>query len=171
MEIASYISKSRCDFLLVVPIAEIIKTVLYKLKIWVQWGYLPVSKLFSEKVLAWQSVYFHFSKWGKSGAMDCWMPFLSRHHGNLVLSIVDLDGSHTSTNRDGECVAYQGLMKDKIANVLCPYRDEYFDKELYRERYAEVCGNARMDGFWLSSIRFDITTLSCEGLNHFSILI
>ena len=94
-------------------------SILYKLKTGVQWEYLPVSSLFSDKTLTWQGVYYHFNNWNKSGTFkQCWISFLRNHREELDLSSVDLDGSHTPSIRGGELVEYQGRKKRKTTNAL-----------------------------------------------------
>jgi len=43
---------------------------------------------------------------------------LSRHRSFLDMSSVDLDGSHTTTLRDGECCGYQGRKKRTTTNAI-----------------------------------------------------
>lgn len=46
------------DFLI-----EIVSVILYRLKTGYQWRQLPVKQFFSDKILTWQGVYYHFSEW------------------------------------------------------------------------------------------------------------
>ena len=50
-------------------------------------------------------------------------------------------------------------------------RDEYFDKELYDERYAVERTNAWMDSFRSLLNRFDTTTESWKGLNYLAFMV
>jgi transposase len=69
--------------------------------------------------LSWQSVYHHYRKWCLSGTwLDCWTNLLQRHRGELDLSSVDLDGSHTPAIRGGQDVEYQGRKKRRTTNAL-----------------------------------------------------
>jgi len=84
-----------------------------------QWEYLPVRELFSEVVLSYQSVFYHFRKWSKNGEWkSCWISLLSKNKTHLDLSSGDIDGSHTTALRGGESVAYQGRKKRKTTNSL-----------------------------------------------------
>ena len=57
-----------------VPLVEIINAILYKLKTGVQWEYLPVESLFSERPLHYKSVFYHYRKWCKAVVWkDCWI--------------------------------------------------------------------------------------------------
>ena len=173
------------------------------------------------------------------------------HKGDLDLSSVDLDGSHTPAIRGGEQVEYQGRKKRRTTNALyltdrqglplsmsepvagnhndlydievqfevvtatlekadisldglflnadagfdskafresCDKkdinanvcfnkrnrhadRDEYFDKELYDERYAVERTNAWMDSYRSLLNRFDTTTESWKGFNYLAFMV
>ncbi len=119
MEIVPYIPKTKRGFPPSAPLDEIINAILYKLKTGVQWKYLPVRALFTSVTLSWQSVYHHYRKWCLSGTWrDCWTNLLRRHKGELDLSSVDLDGSHTPAIRGGQDVEYQGRKKRRTTNAL-----------------------------------------------------
>jgi transposase len=235
-----------------VPMAEIVNAILYKLKAGVHWRLLPVRALFSDKMLCWQSVYYHYRKWCLSGTWrECWVKFLNDHKGCLDLSSVDLDGSHTPAIRGGDQVEYQGRKKRKTTNALyltdrqgiplamsepvagnhndlynievqfevvtatlekadipvqglfpnadagfdskdfrrsCAEkeinanicfnkrngntdRDEYFDQDLYDERYAVERTNAWMDSYRSLLNRFDTTTESWKGFNYLAFIV
>ena len=119
MEIVPHIPLPKRGFPPTAPLCEILNAILYKMKSGVQWDLLPVSALFSDKVLSWQSVYHHYRKWCLDGTfMDCWVAVMKRYKGRLDLSSVDLDGSHTPAIRGGQAVEYQGRMKRKTTNAL-----------------------------------------------------
>ncbi|WP_373519629.1 transposase, partial [Pricia sp.] len=50
-------------------------------------------------------------------------------------------------------------------------RDEYFDKELYDERYAVERTNAWMDSFRSLLNRFDTTVESWKGFNYLAFIV
>ncbi len=119
MEIVPYIHRTKRSFPPTVPLAEIVNAIPYKLRSGAQWDQLPVKALFDEKVPTWQSVYYHYRKWCLSGTWEnCWIVFLRNHKGDLGLSCVDLDGSHTPAIRGGDAVEYQGRKKRKTTNAL-----------------------------------------------------
>ena len=41
---------------------EIVSAILYRLKTGCQWRQLPVKQFFSNKILTWQGVYYHFNE-------------------------------------------------------------------------------------------------------------
>lgn len=117
--IVAYLPSSSRGFAPTVPLDEIVNAILYKLKAGVHWRLLPVKALFSEKILCWQSVYYHYRKWCLSEAWkNCWIKFLEAHKDQLDLSSVDFDGSHTPAKRGGENVEYQARKKTKTTNSL-----------------------------------------------------
>ncbi|KAA6346479.1 hypothetical protein EZS27_006010 [termite gut metagenome] len=98
---------------------EIVNSILYKLKTDIQWHMLPVKSLFSDIVLSYKTVYWHFRKWCRNGDwQNSWIQILSNHKSELDLSSADIDGSHTRALRGGEEVAYQGRKKCKTTNAL-----------------------------------------------------
>lgn len=62
MEIVPHIPFPQRDFPPTAPISEIVNAILHKMKSGGQWELLPVSVLFSGKILSWQSVYHHYRK-------------------------------------------------------------------------------------------------------------
>ena len=100
-------------------LVEVIQCILYKLKTGCQWHMLPVSVIFTGRVLSYKSVYAHFRKWSRNGEWKKgWGKILSRHRSFLDMFSVDLDGSHTTTLRDGECCGYQGRKKRTTTNAI-----------------------------------------------------
>ena len=43
---------------------------LYKLKMGTQWHMLPFKALFSDVVLSYKNLFYHFRKWCKKGTVD-----------------------------------------------------------------------------------------------------
>jgi len=68
-DIIPYLPTAQRGFVPTVSLAEIINSILYKLKTGVQWHQLPVKALFEDKILSWQSVYHNYRKWCKAGAL------------------------------------------------------------------------------------------------------
>lgn len=65
MEIIPNIPVSQRGFAPTVPLAEIINSILYKLKTGVQWHQLPVKALFEGRPLSWQP-YSCYKRWSTS---------------------------------------------------------------------------------------------------------
>lgn len=100
-------------------LTDIVSSILYRLKTGCQWRQLPVKQFFSNDVLTWQGVYYHFNKWVKDGSWTkVWINILASNRQHLDLSSIQLDGSHTPAKRGGEAVGYQGRKASKTTNSL-----------------------------------------------------
>lgn len=98
---------------------RIVRAILYRLKTGIQWRELPIKSLFGNKVISWNSVFYHFSKWSKDGSWyRLWTVTLELCKSFLDMSSTSLDGSHTQVKRGGEAVGYQGRKKAKTTNML-----------------------------------------------------
>jgi len=118
-EIIPHLSVAKRGYTTKSELVEIVNAILYKLKTGVQWEYLPVRSLFSEVVLSYKSVFWHFRKWCKNGDwQESWFRILCKHKSIVDLSSGDIDGSHTPALRGGEEVAYQGRKSKKTTNAL-----------------------------------------------------
>lgn len=118
-EILPFLSVAKRGYVTKSDLVEVIQCILYKLKTGCQWHMLPVSAIFTGRVLSYKSVYAHFRKWSRNGEWKkVWGMILSRHRSFLDMSSVDLDGSHTTTLRGGECCGYQGRKKRTTTNAI-----------------------------------------------------
>ena len=101
------------------PMWKIVKAILYKLKTGTQWRQLPMREFFGFTRICWQTVYYHFNKWSKSGIWElCYKELLVNNRDELNLSTVNLDGTHTVVKRGGEQVGYQGRKRSQTTNML-----------------------------------------------------
>lgn len=100
---------------------NVVETILYKLKTGCQWRQLPLKQFFTEAVLSWQAVYYHFNEWRKDGSWKkLWVTFLHLHKSRLDLSSIQLAGSHTRTHNGGAAIGYQGRKAARTTNMLFP---------------------------------------------------
>ena len=134
-------------------LTEIVSAILYRLKTGCQWRQLPVKQFFSNAVLTWQGVYYHFNEWVKDGSWTkVWISILSSNRQHLDLSCIQLDGSHTPAKRGGEAVGYQGRKASETTNSLfladnqglmlaCASPQEGQHNDLYniKELFEELC--------------------------------
>lgn len=119
MEIIPHLSIAKRGYCTKSHLVEIVNVILYKLKTGIQWEYLPVSSLFSEVVLIYKSVFWHFRKWCKKGEwQESWLRILSKHKDIIDLSSGDIGGSHTPALREGEEVVYWVSKSKKTTNAL-----------------------------------------------------
>lgn len=118
-EILPHLSVAKRGYICQSSLSEVIQCILYKLKTGCQWYMLPVSSFFTTKVLHYKTVYGHFRKWCKKGEWQkVWTTLLSRYKSFLDMSSIDLNGSHTTALRGGECQSYQGRKKRKTTNAI-----------------------------------------------------
>ena len=118
-EILPHLSVARRGYASKSDLLEVIQCILYKLKTGCQWHMLPVSSVFTRRVLHYKTVYGHFRKWSRNGEWEkVWGIVLKRYKSFLDMSSVDLDGSHTTALRGGECCGYQGRKKRKTTNAI-----------------------------------------------------
>ncbi|WP_314956796.1 IS5 family transposase [Hoylesella loescheii] len=118
-EILPHLSVAKRGYVSKSDLLEVIQCILYKLKTGCQWHMLPVSSVFTRRVLHYKTVYGHFRKWSRNGEWEkVWGIVLKRYKSFLDMSCVDLDGSHTTALRGGECCGYQGRKKRKTTNAI-----------------------------------------------------
>ena len=118
-EILPYLSVAKRSFVTKSNLAQSLQRILYKLKTGCQWHMIPVSSILTGTVLHYKTVYGHFRKWSKNGEWEkVWTIVLGRFKCYLNMSSVDLDGSHTTVLRGGECCGYQGRKKRKTTNAI-----------------------------------------------------
>ena len=102
-----------------VPIHEIIEAILHRLKTGCQWRELPTKQFFSDTVISWNTVFYHYNKWAKAGCWaKIWINILKENRKYLDLSSVEFDGSHTPCKNGGDAVGYQGRKACKTTNAL-----------------------------------------------------
>jgi len=118
-EILPHLSTAKRGFETKSCLIEVINSILYKLKTGIQWHMLPVKSLFSDVVLSYKTVYWHFRKWSKNGEWEhSWLHILNNYKSMLDLSISSIDGSHTRALRGGEEVEFQSRKMSKTTNAL-----------------------------------------------------
>ena len=119
LEIVPYLPEQKRGFKPTAPLCEIVNSILYKLKTGVQWEFLPVDSLFSDRVLHYKTIFGHYRKWCELDVWkSCWIELLKTNKSHLDLSSGDLDGSHTTALRGSEEVGYQGRKKRKTTNAI-----------------------------------------------------
>ena len=66
-----------------VPLWRIIKAIIYRLKTGCQWRELPVAVFCNKVLITWQTVYYHFNKWSKTGVWK-------EKHGIVYFQVTNL---------------------------------------------------------------------------------
>ena len=76
------------------------------------WRELPTKQFFSGTILSWNTVFYHYNKWAKSGCWaKIWINILKENRKYLDfldLSSVEFDSSHIPAKNGGDAVGYQG---------------------------------------------------------------
>jgi len=140
-------------FATTVPLVEIVKIILYRLKTGCQWRELPTKEFFSTTVLSWNSVFYYYNKWSKD---DCWkrvwIHILKSNLKYLDLSSIEFDGSHTPAKNGGDAVGYQGRKACNTTNALfisdsqgvmlamsTPQQGQHHDLFQIQQLFEEIC--------------------------------
>lgn len=90
------------------PLLEIVDCIFHRLKTGCQWRELPTKEFFSDKILHWNSVYYHYNRWNKANCWKkIWINILTNNLEYLDLSSIEFDGSHTPAKNGGDAVGYQ----------------------------------------------------------------
>lgn len=116
------LSKAKRGFVSTIPLYKIFNYILYFLHTGCQWEQLPIDPDPtdpSRREISPDAVAYHFRKWSRDGSLKkIWKESLPLIQGQLDLSELNLDGSHTMAKKGGESVAYQARKKAKTSNVL-----------------------------------------------------
>jgi transposase len=153
-----------------VPIHEIIEAILHRLKTGCQWRELPTKQFFSGTILSWNTVFYHYNKWSKSGCWaKIWINILKENRKYLDLSSVEFDGSHTPCKNGGDAVGYQGRKACKTTNALfmsdnqgvmlamsTPQEGQHHDVFEIQSLFNEICtmlkeAGINLDGLFLNA--------------------
>lgn len=102
-----------------VPLTDIVRAILHRLKTGTQWRFLPVGAFFESGSITWSGVYYHHREWIKDGSWrTAWIEMLKANRNKLDLSSMQLDGSQTLCKKQGEAIGYQGRKAGRTTNAL-----------------------------------------------------
>jgi transposase len=117
--ILPHLPKAKRGFEPTVPLTNIVRAILHRLKTGCQWRFLPMKEFFGDADYSWNSVFTHFNNWSKAGCWEViWLNLLKSNYAFLDMSSVELDGSHTPAKNGGDAVGYQGRKACKTTNAL-----------------------------------------------------
>ena len=164
--ILPYLTVGSRGFEPTVPVEEIINAIFYRLKTGCQWRELPTKEFFSDKILSWNSVYYHFNEWSKDGCWrKIWINILSQNLKHLDLSSIELDGSHTPAKNGGDAVGYQGRKVSNTTNALflcdnqgvilgmaTPQEGKHHDLFEIQNLFDEICNILKAAGISLKGL-------------------
>ncbi len=117
----SYLSKAKRGYVSEQPLYKIFNYILYKLYTGCQWPALPIEKgPDGQPIMSYQVPYYHFRKWSKDGSLQrLFDASIISIRGELNLSELNLDGSHSVAKKGAKVSAIKAERKPKLA-TSCP---------------------------------------------------
>jgi transposase len=117
----SYLSKAKRGYVSEQPLYKIFNYILYKLYTGCQWPALPIEKgPDGQPIMSYQVPYYHFRKWSKDGSLQrLFDASIISIRGELNLSELNLDGSHSVAKKGAKVSAIKAARKPKLA-TSCP---------------------------------------------------
>jgi transposase len=114
------LTKAKRGYVSEQPLYKIFNLIRHKLYTGCQWPKLPMERdKHDQPVMSYQVPYYHFRKWSRDGSLQrLFDASIMTIEGELNLSELNLDGSHSAAKKGGEAVAYQGRKKAKTSNIL-----------------------------------------------------
>lgn len=116
------VSTAKRGYVSSIPLYKLFNYMLYRLHTGCQWEALPMDVDANDPTheeLGWAAVYHHFRKGSRDGSLErVWQQSIQVIEGDLDLSVLNLDGSHTIAKKGGEAVAYQGRKRAKTSTSL-----------------------------------------------------
>jgi transposase len=97
------------------PLYKIFNLILYKLYTGCPWPALPIEKdEHGHPVMSYQVPYYHFRKWSKDGSLQrLFDASIISIRGELNLSALNLDGSHSAAKKGAKVSAIKVARKPK----------------------------------------------------------
>lgn len=119
---APHLSQAKRGFVSKIPLHKIFNYILYRLHTGCQWAQLPIvapAASPDKKEISWHAVYYHFRRWSRDGSLEkAWQASVVEVKGELDLSEMSVDGSHTLAKKGGVGVSYQSRKRAKTSNLL-----------------------------------------------------
>ncbi len=102
------------------PLYKIFNLILYKLYTGCPWPALPIEQdEHGQPVMSYQVPYYHFRKWSKDGSLQrLFDASIITIKGELNLSELNLDGSHSAAKKGAKQVATRADRKQRPA-IFC----------------------------------------------------
>ena len=97
------------------PLYKIFNLILYKLYTGCPWPALPIEQdEYGQPVMSYQVPYYHFRKWSKDGSLQrLFDASIISIRGELNLSELNLDGSHSAAKKGAKASAIKAARKPK----------------------------------------------------------
>ena len=113
--IKPYLSTAKRGYESDIPLYKIFNFILYKLYTGCPWPALPIEKdADGRPIMSYQVPYYHFRKWSKDGSLQrLFDASIISIRGELNLSEINLDGSHSAAKKGANMSAIKGARKLK----------------------------------------------------------
>jgi len=115
--IRPYLSTAKRGYESDIPLYKIFNLILYKLYTGCPWPALPIEKdEDGRSIMSYQVPYYHFRKWSNDGSLQrLFDASIISIRGELNLSELNLDGSHSAAKKGAKVSAIKGARKPKPA--------------------------------------------------------
>jgi transposase len=115
--IRPYLSTAKRGYESDMPLYKIFNHILYKLYTGCPWPALPIEKDENEHpIMSYQVPYYHFRKWSQDGSLQrLFDASIISIKGELNLSELNLDGSHSAAKKGAKKLPIKGERKPKPA--------------------------------------------------------
>ena len=115
-----HLSTAKRGYASKIPLYKIFNDILYKLRTGVQWEFLPIDDNESgQPEISYQVPSYHFRKWSRDGSLQkLFDASIMTIKGELNLSELNLDGSHTVAKKGAKVSRIKGGRKRKPA-IFC----------------------------------------------------
>jgi transposase len=113
--IRPHLSTAKRGYASDMPLYKIFNLILYKLYTGCPWPALPIEKdEYGQPVMSDQVPYYHFRKWSKDGSLQrLFDASIISIRGELNLSELNLDGSHSAAKKGAKASAIKAARKPK----------------------------------------------------------
>lgn len=114
--IAPYLSKAKRGYVCRIGLYKVFNYIIHVLRTGCQWRELKIDidPKTGEPEITWYGVYHHYRKWSQDGSFTrLWESSVItlNEAGELDVTILNLDGTHTIAKNGGEAVGYNGQKK------------------------------------------------------------
>ena len=115
--IRPHLSTAKRGYVSEIPLYKIFNDILYKLRTGCQWEFLPMDEREDGVPEAsYQVPYYHFRKWSRDGSLQrLFDASIMTIKGELNLSELNLDGSHSATKKGAKKSDIKGERKPRPA--------------------------------------------------------
>ena len=115
--IEPHLSKAKRGYVSIQPLWKIFNYILYKLHTGCQWEELPIERdAAGNPSMSWQVPRYHFYKWSRDGSLQrLFEAGILTIKGELDLSEINLDGSHTIAKKGAKVSPTRGERKRRQA--------------------------------------------------------